>query len=79
MPDATELVSLTNLKAYLGISSTGKDAILQAIKDGVEAAAATYCDRAFLIPSGGYTEYYDGDGSQQLILNQRPRPTWCPI
>ncbi len=72
MPDASELVSLTNLKAFLSISSSGKDTILQAIKDGVEAAVMRYCDRDLLVPSTPYTEYYEGDGSHQLIVDQRP-------
>lgn len=72
MPNATELVSLVNLKAFLNITGATKDTLLQAIKDGVEASVGNYCDRSFLIPSTDYTEYYDGDGTLELILNQRP-------
>lgn len=72
MPDATELVSAADLKTFLAITSSTLDAKLAAVKTDIEAMVKTYCGRDFLVPSTPYTEYYDGDGSQQLIVNQRP-------
>lgn len=72
MPNATELCSLSDLKSYLLITTTSKDAILQPIKDSVEAFIKQYTGRDLLVPASPYIEYYDGDGSAKLILNQRP-------
>lgn len=69
MPDS-ELLSLTNLKAYLQITSSGSDAILTLIKDGVEAAVKKHCDRDFILTT--YTEYYNGDGSSRLFVKNFP-------
>lgn len=70
MPDASELVSLANLKVFLAITGSGKDTILQAIKDAVEPWVKRYCDRDFLVTS--YVEYYDGNDAGRLRLRQRP-------
>lgn len=72
MPSATELVSVADLKAFLAITSTSMDTKLTALKADIEAMVKTYCGRDLLVPSTDYTEYYDGDGSLQLIVNQRP-------
>lgn len=72
MPDATELVAVADLKTYLAITSSTLDAKLTAVKADIEAMVKTYCGRDLLVPSTPYTEYYDGDGSQRLIVNQRP-------
>ncbi len=72
MPDATELVALADLKTFLGVTTTPLDVKLAAVKADIEAAVKNFCGRDLLVPSTPYTEYYDGDGSQQLIVNQRP-------
>lgn len=72
MPNATELVALADLKTYLGITSSGQDAKLSAVKTDIEDAVKKYCGRDLLVPSTPYTEYYAGDGSQRLIVDQRP-------
>lgn len=70
MADATELLSLANLKVYLKITSVGKDDILTDIKDFVEDWAKKYCGRDFLITT--YTRYRDGDGTDKLNVDQFP-------
>lgn len=70
MPDATELLSLANLKVYLQITSAGSDAILTDIKDFVEDWAKGYVGRDLLVTS--YTRYRDGDGTAILHLDHYP-------
>ena len=70
MPDATELCSVSDLKAYLQISGATSDSILAAIKASVEAFVKSYCGRDFL--AADYTEYYDGDDGIVLRVDQRP-------
>lgn len=70
MPDATELVSLTTLKEFLNVSGSTLDTKLQRVKDEVEQWVKTYCGRDLLVAS--YTEYYAGDGTRCLVLDQRP-------
>jgi len=73
MADATELVSLANLKAWIRNTTADKDAILQSIKDGVEEWVKNYCQRDFIIAT--FTEYYDGDGTTELLVRNNPI-TW---
>ena len=70
MPDATELCSTTNIKLMLGITTSGQDSLLALVKAAVEQYVKTYTGRDLLVAS--YTEYYDGDGTGNLRLNQRP-------
>lgn len=72
MPDATEIESVSNLKSFLQITSSTHDAKLTTLKAEVEQLVNGYCGRDFIVPSTPYTEFYDGDGSQRLIVNQRP-------
>ena len=70
MPDATELCSSADLKAYLQITGSTKDSILASIKASVEAFVKQYTGRPLLVAS--YTEYYDGDGGSVLRVANRP-------
>lgn len=72
MPDATELCSTADLKVLLGISSASQDSLLALVKAGVEAWAKTFTGRDLLVPSTPYTEYYDGDETPILRLDQHP-------
>ena len=71
MPDATEIAALADVKTYLAITGSTKDAILTLIKSAVEDWVATYCARTFIIGSDR-TEYYDGDVGSSLRLRNRP-------
>lgn len=66
-----QIVGLSELKQYLGITNEDEDgpltAIMQAANDAVEKA----CDRTF--KSTVYTdEVYDGTGTSELILKHYP-------
>ena len=77
MPDATELLSLANLKSYLQITGSTQDTILTSIKDAVESWVKQYVDRDLIVTS--YTEYHDGDGSGSLKLRNYPITTITSI
>ncbi|HYF53119.1 MAG TPA: hypothetical protein VEA41_02545 [Salinarimonas sp.] len=62
MPDATTLVSVTDLKAYLQETSSTNDTIITAIRDAVDKIIPKYVGRDILATT--YTEYHDGDGSR---------------
>jgi gp6-like head-tail connector protein len=51
------LVSLSELKAFLGITSSEQDAQLTVILDGVSVGVESLCQRTFAL--GTYTEVYD--------------------
>jgi hypothetical protein len=72
MPDATELCSTSDLKTMLAITTSGEDTMLALLKAAGEKFVKTFCGRDFIIPSTPYTEYYDGDGSNVLRLDQAP-------
>ena len=58
------MVTLTELKTFLGITTSDEDARLQQILDGVENAVKRYCGREFAQAS--YTErvyFYSGVGT----------------
>lgn len=70
MPDASELVSTTDLKAYLKVTTSTYDTILASIKASVEAWVKTYCRDPFLVVSR--TEYYDGNATTTLRVRHYP-------
>lgn len=72
MPNPTELAARADIKTMLGLTTTAQDTLLDLIKNAVEARVQRMTGRDFLIPSVDYTEYYDGDGSNVLRLDQRP-------
>lgn len=71
--DATApgIISLADLKAYLGISGSGEDTILNFIVDGVNEAIVAFCGRSF--NRATYTEYHDGSGGLDAV-HVRARP-----
>jgi uncharacterized phiE125 gp8 family phage protein len=70
MSASTDLVTLADLKAYLGISESGHDAVLGGLIDAASEAIERACGRAFA--QAERTEYHDGRGSAWLVLKERP-------
>lgn len=64
------LISLQDAQLYLKISGTSEDNILNFLINEVSAMVNGFCGRHILQKS--YTEYYDGDGSTELILKNHP-------
>lgn len=77
MPDATELVSTADLKAYCQITTAGFDGILASIKASTEQWVKTYCRDPFLVASR--TEYHDGNGGKVLRLRHYPITTLTSV
>lgn len=67
-----ELVTLDEVKEYMGIETSDYDDLLNSLIDRMESFVQTYCQRSFA--EAERTEYYDGmiynDGT--LILNNWP-------
>lgn len=70
MSASTDLTTLTKVKAYLGISNTDDDTLLEALIDSVSEAVEHYCGRQFA--QAERTEYHDGLGASSLVLRCRP-------
>ena len=64
------LTTLADLKTYLGISDSSEDALLNLLIADADAAILGYIGRT--IEQATLTEYYSGDGTQMLLLKQRP-------
>ncbi len=72
LDDDIALVTLDEAKEYLKIDSgnTDSDEILGLLINGISAWVAGHLGRGLIKDT--HTEYYDGDGSRELILNRRP-------
>lgn len=64
-----DLVTLANVKTYLGITDSTEDANLSALITQMSAAAESYCSRKF--SSTSYVDYIDG-GSKVLLTRYYP-------
>jgi uncharacterized phiE125 gp8 family phage protein len=64
------LVTLAETKTFLKITGLTEDTVLENLIDEISQTIQSYLGRKLI--STGYTEYYDGDGSDTLILNQFP-------
>ena len=64
------LISTSEYKAYAGISGTGDDTAIGVYVNIANAWIARMCGRTF--ESATYTEYYDGDGTDTLVLKNTP-------
>jgi len=64
------LTTVANVKEYLGIVGTSEDALLNRLKDWATDLIHSYCGRIFT--EANYDEYYDGDGTEGLLVNQYP-------
>lgn len=66
----TRLITLAELQEYIKNDTAGNEALLQSIINRVSKRFDEYCHRSFV--ERVHTEYYDGDGSPELILNNMP-------
>jgi len=67
------LVSLSDAKAFLKISGATEDTVIENMINRASIFANDYTQRLLL--SRVNTDYYDGDGTGTLILNQYPVST----
>jgi uncharacterized phiE125 gp8 family phage protein len=66
-----DLVTLSDVKTYLGITDNTLDALLSALISAASQFAINSCGRDFTLQT--YTnEAYDGPGGSILLLNQMP-------
>lgn len=65
-----ELTTLENLKEYLRIETTDDDTLLQKIITRTSDWIQKYCARNFIAQD--YTEQYNGDGTNTLLVKQYP-------
>lgn len=68
---ANDWTTLTNLKEYLQITDASKDTLLTNLITRCSVALDRYCGREQL-KSKQYTEYRDGDGTDTLLMDERP-------
>lgn len=64
------LVTLPEAKEYLKVVGSEEDTIIQTILNGVSSWVGTFLGRDLV--RAERTEYYDGDGTDSLILRHRP-------
>jgi len=67
---AVALVSLADAKSFLKISGSGEDDVVSFLVNEISQFIGTYTRRKLVQAS--YTEFYDGDGSAELVLARRP-------
>jgi len=64
------LTSLTKVKEFLRITDNNDDTLLTNLISRVEKEVKEYCQRDF--EATDYTEYYDGDGTDTLLVDNYP-------
>lgn len=65
------IIANSDVKTFLGITVTGDDALLTTLLTQIEEYVQNvYCERQFA--AANHTEYYDGDGSGVLLLDNYP-------
>lgn len=67
---ASDLTSLANVKEFLNIANTEDDELLSRLITECSGAASNYINRTIL--SQSYTEKYDGNDSDVLMVRQTP-------
>ncbi len=76
--DSNALTNLADVKQALNLNtSTDYDELLETLTNAASKAIAAFCQRDFV--SQSYTEYYDGTGTGDLVLNQRPIVTLTSV
>ncbi|KAA3609386.1 MAG: hypothetical protein DWQ01_08620 [Planctomycetota bacterium] len=65
------LLTLSEVKTYLGVGGTNEDDFLNAVIPQAEAAAARFCRRDSF-ESGNFTELFDGRGMNEVWLRNTP-------
>jgi len=69
---ATDLITRTEYKNYLGITSTNKDSEIDLLIPKVSSLVKTYCRKTFIdYYDEAKTEYFDG-GYPELVLKESP-------
>jgi hypothetical protein len=71
MASRFDLVSLTTLKSWLGITGTDDDVLLARLITQISRAIFNVIDRPAILPSA-YTEIYDGGNDVSIMLRQWP-------
>jgi hypothetical protein len=66
------LATLTELKAYLSITDSTKDVVLQLLLDAADATVETYCGRDFEADATDRTEIVDGKAQRSILLRKYP-------
>ena len=64
------LVSLADAKAYMGVGTSGDDALIERLINAESTRIERYCDRNFRKQS--YRESYNGSGQRRLRLRNFP-------
>jgi len=64
------LTSTANFKTFAGITVATYDTLIGQLITRAQSAIEGYCNRVF--DSASYREYYDGEGTSELILTQYP-------
>lgn len=67
-----DLVTKADFKAYLGISSTNQDAIIDLLIPKVSAFVKTYCRRTFVDYTVNYKEEYFNGGIPFYVVQEQP-------
>lgn len=68
--DAYALTSLTAVKAYLNVSGSGDDTLIEDCVDAASEAIETWLDKRIL--SRTYTEIHDPRGCDHVVLRNKP-------
>lgn len=68
--DANALITLADLKNYLGVTGSDEDGMLTAIANRASAFVESFCDRKFVARE--YYEWHDGTGQKELLLRNLP-------
>jgi hypothetical protein len=71
MASPLDLVSLADLKSWLGITGTDDDVLLARLITQIGRAIFNVIDRPAILPSA-YTETYDGGNDVSIVLRQWP-------
>ena len=66
------LIALADAKAFLKVTAGTDDGIIGDLVNEVSVWVANFIGRPLLLPASPYVEYYDGDGSNELLLRRFP-------
>lgn len=69
-PSPIDLTTLAEVKAYLNVTGTTADVLLQSLITAVSQAMMNYCNRTFQLQS--YTETRDATGNTQWVMLNYP-------
>lgn len=69
-PSGSYLTTTARFKSYAGITSSDNDTLIGLLIARATSAIQRYCQRDFIVTE--YREFYDGDGSSELCLDNFP-------